>query len=270
MRYFAAKRTTVLVGGGLPPAFRKVCQITFHRGSIFVQFTYFGDTTGLAAVLRPIRQPDGQWMMDIGASGQVAPALVKYSHPPDGNAHFSQDGKVVSVLRRQSFPLTTGQGHLFQLDAIHPTTFEALNPGQERANRLYAPFYFADRVPDSIGLAAMCWPFTRLIDLIPPGGQLGPLETMVHYRTGRNFRAFYVAPPEPAPPTHVLLVNVGPTPLPAGAREPVLIFQGGWDVDVEAKIEPGECLAFMYPITEAAGWEQHRGSIAYSPTVVPD
>jgi hypothetical protein len=270
VRFFAAKRATVLVGGGRPPRFGKVCQITFHRGAVFVQFTYFGPATGLAAVLLPVQDPNGTWKMDLGATGLVAPGLVKYSHPPDGNAHFSQDGKIVSVLRRQSFPLTTGQGHLFQLSAFHPTRFESLEPGTERPNRLYAPFYFPEQVPDAIGVAAMWWPFDRLVGLKPADRPLGPLETMVNYRTRANFKAFYVAPPDPDPPTHALLVNVGPIPLPPGVAEPQLIFLGGWDHDIETKPEPGECLTFMYPITDPAKWEERRGSIAYVPCVVPD
>ena len=264
VRYFAAKRTTVLVGEGESASFRQVCQVTFHKGAVFVQFTYFGRAPGVVGAITPVEDPPGVWQVRLGENGMVAPSLVKYSHPPDGRAHFSQDGQVISKVARQSFPLDRGQGHLFEISAFNPTRFQAFDPAKARRERLYAPFYFPGGIPSAIGVVGMWWPFGRLASIRPPDrDQFGPLERLVNRRTGKSFAAFFLAPPSPEPPTHVMLVNLGPIQLPPGISEPMLAFMGGWDEDVERKAVPGGFLSFMYPISDPEELEARIGSIGF-------
>jgi len=49
----------------------------------------------------------------FGESAPVTTHIVKYSHHPDGEAHFSQDGKVFTRVRRKAVPLNAAEGHLF-------------------------------------------------------------------------------------------------------------------------------------------------------------
>lgn len=41
---------------------------------------------------------------------------VKYDHPVDGQAHFSQDGRIVTSIRNQAERLDGSTGHIFSLD----------------------------------------------------------------------------------------------------------------------------------------------------------
>lgn len=45
--------------------------------------------------------------------GKVTGHKVKYSHHPDGRVHFSQDGKIRTVIQKKSIPLSEAEGHLF-------------------------------------------------------------------------------------------------------------------------------------------------------------
>jgi hypothetical protein len=45
----------------------------------------------------------------------VTSHLVKYSHHPDGRAHFSQTGKIFTEIKKQSIALETQHGHMFSL-----------------------------------------------------------------------------------------------------------------------------------------------------------
>jgi hypothetical protein len=53
--------------------------------------------------------------VNIECGGKVTSHLVKYSHHPDGRAHFSQDGKILTAIKRQSIALDRQNGHMFTL-----------------------------------------------------------------------------------------------------------------------------------------------------------
>jgi hypothetical protein len=93
----------------------KVLQIVFPPdGSIFANFPYFRHRTG---ILASACLPQGNYPIDINLelAGKVASHLVKYSHHPDGRVHFSQDGKVLTQIKRQGVALEKQTGHLFSV-----------------------------------------------------------------------------------------------------------------------------------------------------------
>jgi hypothetical protein len=47
---------------------------------------------------------------------RVTSHKVKFTHPPDGHCHFSQDGKVKTVVRNDSARLDLDLGHIFSVD----------------------------------------------------------------------------------------------------------------------------------------------------------
>lgn len=51
--------------------------------------------------------------LDLRDGGKVTSHLVKYAHHPDGEAHFSQTGKVLTQVRRRAMPLDGIEGHCF-------------------------------------------------------------------------------------------------------------------------------------------------------------
>jgi hypothetical protein len=264
VKLFAASKATVLVAGEGDQTFRKICQITFHKGSLFVQFTYFGDTAGIVAKVDPIQISATKWQMNLGTVGKLAPSLVKYSHPQDGRAHFSQDGKLITSVWRDSFPLSTGRGPVFEIHAFQPTRFDELAPTETRAARLYAPFFFEGKVPRAIAVNGLWWPITQVRDMrTSDRPSIGPLEQIIHYRSGGTFRAFFVASDRPSP-SHLLAVSLGPIQLPEGVDEPMLIFMGGWDADSDLLTVPSSCIACMYPTKDPDTWAERIGSLGYT------
>lgn len=84
----------------------KIIQVLFSKdGSLYVTFPYFKHAEGLLAVVTVTRPPGTTSEINLADTGKVASHLVKYSHHPDGRAHFSQDGKVRTEIRRQAVAL---------------------------------------------------------------------------------------------------------------------------------------------------------------------
>ena len=116
-----AGKFTVLFGRRGDGVYRKLCLISFNRktGTIYAQFTYFRTDPGALGLVTAEVGPDGSSHIDWLKSGKVSTNLVKYSHPPDGNAHFSQDGSHQTQFRAKSLDLRHDAGHLFEIHAFH-------------------------------------------------------------------------------------------------------------------------------------------------------
>ena len=83
-------------------------------GSIYVQLPYFNDTKGL---LSKVLLKAGE-MHPTNVSlenGKTTGHRVKYSHHVDGEAHFSEDSKIYTEIRRKACPFNMMDGHLFTL-----------------------------------------------------------------------------------------------------------------------------------------------------------
>jgi len=92
---------------------KKIFQVNFtsKNGSLFVSVPYANLRVGRVGVVEcPLGNPES---LIFGDSAPVTTHAVKYSHHPDGEAHFSQDGKVFTRIRRKAVPLTAAEGHLF-------------------------------------------------------------------------------------------------------------------------------------------------------------
>lgn len=104
----------------------RIAKIIFGSdGSIYVTFPSFSCNDGLAAVLTLTDNTKYPASLDLAKYGKVTGHRVKYSHHPDGLAHFSQKEKIRSEIRRKACPLNLQVGHLFtiQLQGVH-----AFNP----------------------------------------------------------------------------------------------------------------------------------------------
>lgn len=92
---------------------RDLFQILFHNGMIFVGFPYQPDAPGLVAKVTV--QAGNSHTFDLTDTADATTKSVKYSHPVDGNAHFSQTGKVVTAIYNQARGLDTSVGHFFSV-----------------------------------------------------------------------------------------------------------------------------------------------------------
>ena len=107
---------------------KKIFQINFKSkdGSLFVSVPYAKLGMGRVGVVEcPPGNPES---IQFGDSAPVTMHSVKYSHHPDGEAHFSLDGKVFTRVRRKAVPLTAAAGHLFTLMVQGLHRFDDLNP----------------------------------------------------------------------------------------------------------------------------------------------
>lgn len=111
----------------------KLFQIAFSKkdGSIFVTFPYL---KGCAGRLGSIVLPKGQSVfknLTIDKDFPVTSHLVKYSHHPSGQAHFSLTGKVKTSIKRNSVPLSEIGGHIFTIKAQGFSKFAILEKNKK-------------------------------------------------------------------------------------------------------------------------------------------
>jgi hypothetical protein len=86
----------------------KAFQVVFHKdGSFFISFPYFRHRTGILSISSIPANGLRESQVNLEHGGKVTSHLVKYSHHVDGRAHFSQDGKVFTAIKR---PLLAGIG----------------------------------------------------------------------------------------------------------------------------------------------------------------
>ncbi len=71
----------------------KAFQIGFDKdGSLFIHFPYFQHRTGILSSSEIPATGGRKADVNLEHGGKVTSHRVKYSHHPDGRAHFSQDG----------------------------------------------------------------------------------------------------------------------------------------------------------------------------------
>jgi hypothetical protein len=114
---------------------RKIFSVSFSKadGSLFVSLPYFETSKGLLSVATiPVGQTGGP--IDLRLQWKCSSHNVKYTHHIDGEAHFSQDGKILTQIRRQSVPLRSNKGHIFTILVQGLEHFKAADKSTDNAN----------------------------------------------------------------------------------------------------------------------------------------
>lgn len=268
LQFFRADKATVLFGREDDNAYLKLCLLAFNRktGALFAQFTYFRTDPGVVGLVTASIGPNRESMIDWTEGGKVATNMVKYSHPPDGRAHFSQDGSHITQFRCDSIDLRTGRGRLFEIHAFHLEPFATLQKSEAVAKRLYLPFQAAGK-PDGVSLTVEWERLDHVKDRIDPSAAVGPVALISRERDGARFKAALLAPPASSPLADgVLLVNVHPLNPPAGVTKPTLVFMGGWrPTDSLTSGTTASFLSFMYPADNAERLANTLGRADYTP-----
>jgi hypothetical protein len=113
------------VGVAWPGGCRDLIQIQFQGSRIFVHFVYQPDGNG---IMNRVEVPPGStYTFNVTDSADATTRKVKYDHPLNGRAHFSQDGRVVTTVRNQAERLDSSAGHLFSLEIAGIDRFRAGN-----------------------------------------------------------------------------------------------------------------------------------------------
>jgi hypothetical protein len=262
VKAFRSERVVITVQRGIVR--HKACQLFFGPDqSLYVSFPYWKHRTGiLAAATIPAGQNSAQVNLAVG--GKVTSHLVKYSHHPDGRAHFSQTGKVRSDIKRQSVPLVAQKGHIFTMLVQGIDAFDLANKPQDRGvslRRASLTFQLEEPGPiESIKLVGRLYDHRSLRFSGQVPTEIEPTISTEELNGART-RGFLIASPFDNA-THVLLVTcaefhrLGPEP-------EVLIFYGGFSPPQIMTDETREAgfLAFIYPAADAESLRTRIGTV---------
>lgn len=243
----------------------RVAKVKFAcDGSIYVMFPGFPKQSGLVGQLRIPPGPNPPLTLSLADSGRVTSHLVKYSHHPDGRAHFSQDGKVVTEIKRQAVPLALQHAHLFTVQ------LQGLNAGAPPRSNDKSFFLNFNLEGEFKGLKIVCWRYP--LRLLVPIARHTPYDTPkgIVLSDGRILGGLFAAPPEGfAFDDYVLFFS--PDEWVNEQEDPCLIFLGGFDPLNQALNQSNETqfLAFLYPCSDPMALQHKLGTIDFKSGATP-
>jgi hypothetical protein len=196
--------------------------------------------------------------------------LVKYAHHPSGRAHFSQDGKVLTLIKKNAVPLADLEGHLFTLHVHGLEGFDALDDAElneaPNVKRTGVRFTLGPDCPGSVKLVGMLYRDTTLerrsadgivhpvMQLKTPDGTIlsGFICSQVLGRPGQE---------------RCVLIYCESMPKLDQGRESSMLFVSGFDSaaamnDVTRAVS---FLAFSYPADNVEDLRRRLGSIDFTP-----
>jgi hypothetical protein len=249
----------------------KIFQILFNSksGAIFVSMPYFSEKEGLLASAE-LGSGVVTETLDLGDKGALVSHGVKYSHPPDGNAHFSQDRKIYSKIRRQSMPLARLNGHMFTLMFNDISRFEIAKEKDWRAlpeKRAWLKLPVNAEASATIKVVGRWYSrsnFQRRFRPLASKSRIGPV---FHFdQNGQERYLEAIAPPRNHPASgSILVIETVPVRDFAGPADPFLLFVGGFDQTASMK-EPLGFLAALYPASDFQALSRILPSVDFSPS----
>jgi hypothetical protein len=243
----------------------KILRLFFGRdGSLYVSFPYFRYHTGILAVATIPGNGQNTSQLNLQTGGKVASHLVKYSHHPDGRAHFSQDGKVFTQIKRQSVALDRQCGHIFTVQIQGIEGFDAAADKKDigtSPKRTSLTFDLPeDSTTQTIKVVGRWFDISGLTFSGQRPSVIGPLVPAQDAQ-GKQQNGFIVASPYDNV-RHVLLLTCEPIAKVSSEPES-LLFYGGFSprsVMDDTSQEAG-FLAFVYPVAEAENLRKIIGTI---------
>jgi hypothetical protein len=269
---FAAGRFTVCAK--MVDDFYKLFDVIFPTNSlaVYVNFPYFPVSEGIAAVATVRGDGTASQEISLQEQGQLTSHLVKYSHHEDGRAHFSQDGKVRTVLRKQSAPLAVLNGHMFTSTFGGITTFEKLEGDFEKLNtRKHGGIgLLFNEDPGWIKVKGFWYSrqtAARRLANLAVNGKVGPLVG-----NGWGTTTAFLGPwNKGRVGKHVLILHAETLPNFRSNDRPGQIFIGGFDTEyrVNDLAQDTSMLVFSYPASNFVLLQESMESIDYVPDTSP-
>src|SRR5260221_11631154 len=245
----------------------KAFQIGFEKdGSLFIHFPYFQHRPGLLSSSEIPATGERGADVNMEHGGKVTSHRVKYSHHPDGRAHFSQDGKIFTAIKRQSIPLDTQNGHMLTLYIQGLNALDCAKTAKDAEgislNRSVIDFQI-EPTAEAIKFVGR-WLDVNKIRVSKPNATVGPNNTMVDPDAGRS-HAILVASPR-ADARHVLAIACVAIPR-LGPDVEMFLFHGGFYAPATKTRPPKEgwVLAFFYPPSEAANMRGALWRVGFLP-----
>jgi hypothetical protein len=259
---FRSERAVCVVKAGEVTA--KAFQIVFAAdGSLFITFPYFKHRTGILCSSSIPATGTRQAEVNLEHGGKVTSHLVKYSHHTNGRAHFSQTGKIVTAIKRQSIALDKQHGHIFSLLIQGLHALVTANPLKDvGASPKRTVINFEIEPPEAVKFVGR-WFNVNEMRFNNPTPTIGPIILTLD-TDGAQINACLFASPH-ANARHVLAVTCQAIPK-LGPDPEVFMFYGGFD-PCEIMTDPTKeagFLAFLYPISEADKVRERLGSVDYT------
>lgn len=240
----------------------RILKVLFHRdGSVFVMFPSFKENEGLVGKIR-LAAGAQNITLSLAKHGKIASHRVKYSHHPDGRAHFSQDGLVRTEIKKQSVSLDREQLHMFTVYAEGLEGFDAPR-GNDNTPKLVFPIYGG---PPGVKIIASWCELRNMgsTDAIRPGSG----EIIIRLPNGQSKTGWLVGPPRGNPYDRFGLL-VTPEEIFSLSSDvgPCLSFLGGFDSRQIALDHSKETsfLVMKYPCTSPEDLRRSIQSIDLHP-----
>ncbi len=231
-----------------------------------VTFPYFSNSKGLLSRLTFPAGKVSTPTISLLPEGKVTSHLVKYSHPLDGRAHFSGDGKIVTSIKNQSKRLDVSHGHMFTIQMQGIEEFE-LNEGNKKFSdkRIDLDFEFKEGAPEALKFVG--WWF-KAMELKGTVNENLPKQPHFAFREpDGSFKeiGFVISPPEQSPLSeYVMLVSCQPIPKLNELENSQFSFIGGFD-EVNKLDEDMHFLGCIYPADNYEGLLKAIGSADFTP-----
>ncbi len=243
----------------------KAFQVVFGRDeSLFITFPYFRHRTGIlsASIIPATGARQSQVSLEDG--GKVTSHLIKYSHHADGRAHFSQTGKIIIAIRRQSVALERQHGHIFSLRIQGLNALDVAEPVNDTGATPKRTVVDFQTEPAEVIKFVARWFDVNKLRFNNPTLTIGPTLLMTD-RDGIQRNACLFASPH-SNARHVLAVTCERIPT-LGPEPEMFLFYGGFD-PAEMMTDPTKeagFLAFLYPLSAAEKTREQLGSVDWFP-----
>lgn len=247
----------------------KILQIMFGKdGSLYVNFPYFKHKEGLTSLVRVPANITYPTDVELNPGGKATTHLVKYSHHPDGRAHFSQDGRVLSTVRKQSVPLTEADEHLFTIKLQGLDEFETVKPTETKnrsTKRKTVNLRFHNIQPEAFKILGWWSSRANLVGRIKLSAKSFIYECMSRDGKHRSFGVLLANPYKIHNAEFFLMLNFVPIPKFDNQRNASLNFLGGFDRPeiVDDVSKETTFLSFTYPVTDIEKLARQIGTIDF-------
>jgi hypothetical protein len=181
----------------------KLFQILCGRdGSIFVPFPYYKHSS--AQLSEETMEGGRKFPSDLSVTGPLTMHRVKYTHHVDGEAHFSQDGKILTKIRRRANSLPSHGGHIFTVQLQGLDDFQRVKDSDLTKKDRVVVCMRLDADPTSLKLVAHLYQVSELAQRMWSPADCGPWIRVV--RDQRIYAAAILAVGDNASPMSRLLM----------------------------------------------------------------
>lgn len=250
---------------------RKIFSISFSKrdGCLFVSLPYFEISKGLLSVVT-IAGGQAGGPVDLKPGGKVSSHHVKYTHHVSGEAHFSQDRKIFTKIRRQSVPLRSNGGHIFTLHAQGLVHFKAARKAKDNAapteRRANITVDLGSKTPKAVKFVGRVFD-ARLLGSTFKGEWPDRVGPFLPYRIedGETNNGICIGNPHDTSDQMLLLVTCHTIPPLDPTREAAMVFVGGFDPpdQVTDSSRTTSMLVLNYPAEDFEQLRAQLGSVDF-------